>query len=155
VQDALSSSGFTSENLELELTESTLMNDSAQTDTRLKSVLDLGVRLAIDDFGTGFSNFQYILEYNVDCLKIDRSFVSKCPHDSKAAAVVQTIISMARELNILVVAEGVEREDQANFLLDRHCDTCQGYFFHKPMAIDALEKLLQCETTIEAGGHHQ
>jgi len=155
VQDALSSSGFTSENLELELTESTLMNDSAQTDTRLKSVLDLGVRLAIDDFGTGFSNFQYILEYNVDCLKIDRSFVSKCPHDSKAAAVVQTIISMARELNILVVAEGVEREDQANFLLDRHCDTCQGYFFHKPMAIDALETLLQCETTIEAGGHHQ
>jgi EAL domain-containing protein (putative c-di-GMP-specific phosphodiesterase class I) len=93
----------------------------------------LGVRIAIDDFGTGFSSFSYLLQYEVDRLKIDRSFVNRSADDPNAAAIVRSIISMAHGLNLKVVAEGVETIDQLNFLLHRECDEAQGFYFGKPV----------------------
>ena len=89
---------------------------------------ELGARISIDDFGTGFCSFSYLLQYQVDRLKIDQSFVKKAGTDANAAAVVRTIIAMSHGLNIKVVAEGVETEEQLRFLLRRKCDEAQGEF---------------------------
>jgi EAL domain-containing protein (putative c-di-GMP-specific phosphodiesterase class I) len=93
----------------------------------------LGVKIAIDDFGTGFSSFSYLLQYEVDRLKIDRSFVNRSADDPNAAAIVRAIISMAHGLNLKVVAEGVETNGQLDFLLRRRCDEAQGFLFGKPV----------------------
>jgi diguanylate cyclase (GGDEF)-like protein/PAS domain S-box-containing protein len=138
VQDALSSSGLHPEDLELEITERTLMVNSAETIAQLNRIRHLGVRVAVDDFGTGFSSFKYLLEYRVDCLKIDRSFISKCPVDGSAMAIVRSIIAMAHGLNLRVVAEGVETNEQMTFLLRRHCDEVQGFLFSKPMPVSRI-----------------
>jgi len=126
------------EDLELEITEYTLMISSTETSLALGRLRELGVRIAIDDFGTGFSSFKYILEYEVDRLKIDRSFIAKCPHDANATSIVRTVIAMAHGLRMKVVAEGVETEEQAAFLMRRHCDEAQGYLFGRPMPMDEV-----------------
>ena len=92
------------------------------------------MRISIDDFGTGFCSFSYLLQYQVDRLKIDQSFVKKAGTDANAAAVVRTIIAMSHGLNIKVVAEGVETEEQLRFLLRRKCDEAQGHFIGRPVA---------------------
>jgi EAL domain-containing protein (putative c-di-GMP-specific phosphodiesterase class I) len=102
---------------------------------------ELGVRISIDDFGTGFCSFSYLLQYQVDRLKIDQSFVKKAGIDANAAAVVRTIIAMSHGLNIKVVAEGVETDEQLRFLLRRKCDEAQGDFIGRPVAPDEF-----CET---------
>jgi EAL domain-containing protein (putative c-di-GMP-specific phosphodiesterase class I) len=109
------------------------MTSSAATSETLMQLRKLGVRIAIDDFGTGFSSFSYLLQYEVDRLKIDRSFVNRSADDPNAAAIVRSIISMAHGLNLKVVAEGVETIDQLNFLLHRECDEAQGFYFGKPV----------------------
>jgi diguanylate cyclase (GGDEF)-like protein/PAS domain S-box-containing protein len=138
VENALQESGLAAEDLELEITEYTLMISSTETSLALGRLRELGVRIAIDDFGTGFSSFKYILEYEVDRLKIDRSFIAKCPHDSNATSIVRTVIAMAHGLRMKVVAEGVETEEQAAFLTRRHCDEAQGYLFGRPMPMDEV-----------------
>lgn len=138
VEDALRESGLAAEDLELEITEYTLMISSTETSLALGRLRELGVRIAIDDFGTGFSSFKYILEYEVDRLKIDRSFIAKCPHDANATSIVRTVIAMAHGLRMKVVAEGVETEEQAAFLMRRHCDEAQGYLFGRPMPMDEV-----------------
>jgi len=138
VESALQESGLAPEDLELEITEYTLMISSTETSLALGRLRELGVRIAIDDFGTGFSSFKYILEYEVDRLKIDRSFIAKCPHDSNATSIVRTVIAMAHGLRMRVVAEGVETEEQAAFLTRRHCDEAQGYLFGRPMPMDEV-----------------
>jgi EAL domain-containing protein (putative c-di-GMP-specific phosphodiesterase class I) len=92
--------------------------------------------VAIDDFGTGFSSFSYILQYNVDRLKIDRSFVSRCLEDNGAAAIVRAIMAMAHGLKIDVVAEGVETLEQMDFLLRKKCDFAQGFLLSKAVALE-------------------
>lgn len=143
IRSALRDSGLAPEDLELEITENTLMISTQETTAMLTKIRDLGVKLAVDDFGTGFSNFRYILEQKIDRLKIDRSFVAKCASDATSAAVVRTIIAMAHGLNISVVAEGVETCEQSAFLQRRRCDVLQGFLFGKPEAIDKLEHLGQ------------
>ena len=130
---ALRESGLPARSLEIEITEQTLMTNSVATKETLMQLRKLGVKIAIDDFGTGFSSFSYLLQYEVDRLKIDRSFVNRSADDPNAAAIVRAIISMAHGLNLKVVAEGVETSDQLDFLLRRRCDEAQGFLFGKPV----------------------
>ena len=144
VEAALRESGLAPEDLELEITEYTLMISSTETSLALGRLRELGVRIAIDDFGTGFSSFKYILEYRVDRLKIDRSFIAKCPQDANAASIVRTVIAMAHGLRMKVVAEGVETTEQAAFLTRRHCDEAQGYIYGRPMPMDeVVERMIE------------
>ncbi|HEY4010287.1 MAG TPA: EAL domain-containing protein [Acidobacteriaceae bacterium] len=138
VEQALRHSGLAPTDLELEITEYTLMISSAETIAALSRLRAMGVKFALDDFGTGFSSFKYILEYKVDRLKIDRSFVSRCPEDANAASIVRTVIAMAHGLHMDVVAEGVETEAQQRFLAWRRCDQAQGYFYGRPMPLEQL-----------------
>jgi diguanylate cyclase (GGDEF)-like protein/PAS domain S-box-containing protein len=131
VGTALRESGLPARSLEIEITEQTLMSNTPTTNETLMQLRKLGVKIAIDDFGTGFSSFSYLLQYEVDRLKIDRSFVNRSADDPNAAAIVRAIISMAHGLNLKVVAEGVETDDQLNFLLRRRCDEAQGFYFGK------------------------
>jgi diguanylate cyclase (GGDEF)-like protein len=134
VEVALIKSGLPARNLEIEITENMLMVNSGDTLDKLQKMRELGVRISIDDFGTGFCSFSYLLQYQVDRLKIDQSFVKKSISDANAAAVVRTIIAMSHGLNIKVVAEGVETDEQLRFLQRRKCDEAQGYFIARPVA---------------------
>jgi diguanylate cyclase (GGDEF)-like protein len=134
VENSLMKSGLPPERLQIEITENMLMSNSEDVLDKLQRMRELGVRISIDDFGTGFCSFSYLLQYQVDRLKIDQSFVKKAGTDANAAAVVRTIIAMSHGLNIKVVAEGVETEEQLRFLLRRKCDEAQGYFIARPMA---------------------
>jgi diguanylate cyclase (GGDEF)-like protein/PAS domain S-box-containing protein len=133
VQDALEASGLPAQNLEIEITENMLMVNSGKSQDKLQKMRELGVRISIDDFGTGFCSFSYLLQYQVDRLKIDQSFVKKAVTDANAAAVVRAIIAMSHGLNIKVVAEGVETDEQLRFLLRRKCDEAQGFFIARPV----------------------
>jgi diguanylate cyclase (GGDEF)-like protein/PAS domain S-box-containing protein len=135
---ALRESGLPARSLEIEITEHTLMSNSPATNDTVMQLRKLGVKIAIDDFGTGFSSFSYLLQYEVDRLKIDRSFVNRSADDPTAAAIVRAIISMAHGLNLKVVAEGVETNDQLNFLLRRRCDEAQGFYFGKPVPAEMV-----------------
>ncbi len=134
VENSLMKSGLPPERLQIEITENMLMSNSEDILDKLQRMRGLGVRISIDDFGTGFCSFSYLLQYQVDRLKIDQSFVKKAGTDANAAAVVRTIIAMSHGLNIKVVAEGVETEEQLRFLLRRKCDEAQGYFIARPLA---------------------
>jgi diguanylate cyclase (GGDEF)-like protein len=146
VENSLMKSGLPPERLQIEITENMLMSNSEDVLGKLQRMRQLGVRISIDDFGTGFCSFSYLLQYQVDRLKIDQSFVKKAGTDANAAAVVRTIIAMSHGLNIKVVAEGVETEEQLRFLLRRKCDEAQGYFIARPMALEDF-----CETVRTCG----
>ena len=138
VKRSLAETGLPPAQFEIEITEQMLMANTPCVMETLRQTRELGVGVAIDDFGTGFSSFAYILEYHVDRLKIDRSFVAKVSQDENAAAVVRAIVAMGRGLNIELVAEGVETRDQLAFLLRRRCDTVQGWLFSKAVPIEAF-----------------
>jgi diguanylate cyclase (GGDEF)-like protein len=133
IENALKASSLRPRDLEIEITENMLMVNSGGNLDKLEKIRELGVRISIDDFGTGFCSFSYLLQYQVDRLKIDQSFVKKSVTDTNAAAVVRTIIAMSHGLNIRVVAEGVETDEQLRFLLRRKCDEAQGNFVAKPV----------------------
>jgi diguanylate cyclase (GGDEF)-like protein len=134
IENALKVSGLRPQSLEIEITENMVMLNSQSNLDKLQRIRGLGARIAIDDFGTGFCSFTYLLQYQVDRLKIDQSFVRQAVSDANAAAVVRTIIAMSHGLNMRVVAEGVETEEQLKFLLRRRCDEAQGRFFSGPVA---------------------
>jgi EAL domain-containing protein (putative c-di-GMP-specific phosphodiesterase class I) len=134
VENSLIKSRLPVERLQIEITENMLMSNSEGVLDKLQKMRELGVRISIDDFGTGFCSFSYLLQYQVDRLKIDQSFVKKAGTDANAAAVVRTIIAMSHGLNIKVVAEGVETDEQLRFLLRRKCDEAQGNFIGRPVA---------------------
>jgi diguanylate cyclase (GGDEF)-like protein/PAS domain S-box-containing protein len=147
IEDALLESKLSPHDLEIEITENTLMINSTANLEVLQNIRDLGVRLSIDDFGTGFSSFSYLLQYQIDRLKIDQSFVRQAMIDANAAAVVRTIIAMSHNLDIKVIAEGAETRDQLKFLLRRRCDEVQGYYFARPVPV---EQFIQTVAQIEA-----
>jgi diguanylate cyclase (GGDEF)-like protein len=134
IREALEESGLPPQNLQVELTENTLMINSASNLEKLQQIRQLGARVAIDDFGTGFCSFSYLLQYPVDRLKIDQSFVMKAITEPNAATVVRTIIAMSHHLGIKVIAEGVEKPEHLQFLAQRNCDEAQGYYFSRPVA---------------------
>ncbi|MDX9707250.1 MAG: EAL domain-containing protein, partial [Azospira sp.] len=135
---ALDASGLDPALLELELTESLLLDDAEAVLAAVRRLKSLGVQLSIDDFGTGYSSLAYLKRFAVDKLKIDRSFVRDCAGDPDDAAIVRAIVSMAHTLKLTVIAEGVESEDIAHFLSIHHCDEAQGFLYAKPMPAAAV-----------------
>jgi diguanylate cyclase (GGDEF)-like protein len=129
--------------LELEITESVLLDDMPETAVNLAMLCALGVRLSIDDFGTGYSSLGYLQRYPFDTLKIDRSFVTASGHSDNAVRLIETIIAMAHGLGMEVVAEGVETETQLALLRERDCDFAQGYYFKRPVPLDEIALLLE------------
>jgi EAL domain-containing protein (putative c-di-GMP-specific phosphodiesterase class I) len=109
----------------------------------LNEIKKMGVRLAIDDFGVGYSSLTHLKRFPIDTLKVDRSFIRDLPEDAEDKAITEAIIAMGRSLSLTVVAEGVETEEQQNFLRGLECDEMQGYHFSKPIAADAFAELLQ------------
>ena len=132
VQRALKASALPPELLELEITESTAMQQTDVTLRTLKKLKQLGVSIAIDDFGTGYSSLSYLRRFPVDKVKIDRSFVAEVPGSRDQGALVSGIIALAHALQIKVVAEGVESEAQRDFLRSCSCDYIQGFLVGKP-----------------------
>jgi diguanylate cyclase (GGDEF)-like protein/PAS domain S-box-containing protein len=138
VVDALGETGLPSRLLELELTESVLMRDSAKAVETLQRLNAIGVRVALDDFGTGYSSLSYLKRFPLDCLKIDRSFIADVTGDVQAEAIVRTIIALGHGLGMRVVAEGVETQEQLDMLRRLRCDEVQGYLLGRPAPPDQL-----------------
>jgi diguanylate cyclase (GGDEF)-like protein len=134
IEHSLARSGLAASNLEIEITEGMLMVNSHDNLDKLQKIRELGAKISIDDFGTGFCSFSYLLQYQVDRLKIDQTFVRQAETDLNAASVVRTIIAMSHGLNIRVVAEGVETDEQLRFLLRKKCDEAQGNFLGAPVS---------------------
>jgi diguanylate cyclase (GGDEF)-like protein/PAS domain S-box-containing protein len=132
--------------LELEITESMVMQDPAGAVKLIEQIKELGVRISIDDFGTGYSSIAYLKRFPIDSLKIDGSFIVDVPHDPSNVAITQAVIAMARTLQLTVIAEGVETREQFAFLRGRGCDEVQGYYFSAPLPIDQATTLLEQAT---------
>jgi EAL domain-containing protein (putative c-di-GMP-specific phosphodiesterase class I) len=128
--------------VDLEITESMVMDDVAGNIEKLRAVRDLGLNVAIDDFGTGYSSLAYLAKLPVNSLKIDRSFIITMLEDPNAMTLVSTIISLAHALKLKVVAEGVDAEDQLDPLRLLRCDEMQGYLFSKPLPAEELIAML-------------
>lgn len=128
--------------LEVELTESTAMQNPEMTTSLLEQIRNMGILIAIDDFGTGYSSLAYLEKFPIDILKIDISFVRRVTTDPHAIAITSAVIAMAKELNFLIVAEGVETDGQREFLSGHHCEEGQGFLFSKPVPADEFKKLL-------------
>ena len=109
------------------------MKNIAETLETLQALSTMGVKLSLDDFGTGYSSLKYLHQMNLDELKIDRAFVEKLPHDKTSISIVETILAMAKTMNLDVVAEGVEDEEQLNFLHLNNCSKVQGFYFSRPL----------------------
>jgi EAL domain-containing protein (putative c-di-GMP-specific phosphodiesterase class I) len=138
VADTLAETGIAPQRLELELTESLLMEDNEANRSVLAALAAMGVRVAIDDFGTGHSSLSYLKRFDIDTLKIDRSFVTALPQDTEDAAIATAIVAMGHSLNMKIVAEGVETDDQAEFLHALGCDEIQGYLLSRPLPADSF-----------------
>ncbi|HXF67856.1 MAG TPA: EAL domain-containing protein [Burkholderiales bacterium] len=142
VREALAAMAGAGERLDLEITESMLMEDIEGAIAKLGELRAMGLQIALDDFGTGYSSLSYLTRLPLHSLKVDRSFVARMSKGPEEMAVVSTVISLARALNLKVVAEGVETEEQANLLKLLRCDEAQGYFFAKPMPEQEIARLL-------------
>lgn len=140
---ALEKTGLNPQLLELELTESILLEDIDHLLGQLDGLKKLGVKLAIDDFGTGYSSLAYLKKFNIDRLKIDQSFVRDINTDPNDAAIVRAIVQMAHTLNLKVIAEGVEDEAMLKHLRDCGCDEVQGYLFSKPLPAETFETFIK------------
>ncbi|HEX8615339.1 MAG TPA: EAL domain-containing protein [Telluria sp.] len=143
IGDVLAQTGLAPSLLEIELTESLFMSDVTLAVELLHSMKSLGVNLSIDDFGTGYSSLSYLSRFPIDVLKIDRSFVSDITRDANDAAIVASIIALAHNLKLSVIAEGVETAEQLDYLRRHGCDEMQGYYFSRPLAAVAFEELLR------------
>jgi diguanylate cyclase (GGDEF)-like protein len=146
---ALRETGLDPQLLELELTESTLMDSDSATLAKLHELSRAGIQLSVDDFGTGYSSMASLKNFPISVLKVDRSFVRDLPLDGGNAAITEAIIAMAKSLKIDVTAEGVETEEQARFFEEKNCNRCQGFYFSRPVPALEITALLQ-----ESDGTH-
>lgn len=143
VKEVIEDSAIDPKQLELELTESILIDDLEHTLDILTRLRAMGVRMAIDDFGTGYSSLNYLKQFPVDTLKIDQSFIQNLPHNTDDAQITRTIISMAHNLGLGVIAEGVETQEQLKFLQLVKCEEVQGFYFSKAIPANALVALIK------------
>nr|WP_227537994.1 EAL domain-containing protein [Marinobacter vulgaris] len=143
VMNALEASGLNPQQLELEITERLILDNTIETADILRQLDQSGVRLSVDDFGTGYSALSYLKSYPFDTLKIDKSFVRDVMTEQDDAALVKAIINMAHSLGLRVIAEGVEEEAQTHFLQHEGCDYSQGYFYSRPLPEDAFREWLE------------
>jgi diguanylate cyclase (GGDEF)-like protein/PAS domain S-box-containing protein len=153
IRRVLHETGLAPQYLELELTEGLLLANADVTFSVLQELKAMGLTLAIDDFGTGYSNFNYLRQFRVSKLKIDRSFIRDVAVNPDDAAITTAIISMAKSLNLKVIAEGVEDEAQMSFLRAHQCDEIQGYYFSKPLAVDKVADKLRGDFLLRARAH--
>ena len=133
IADALAQAELAPNGLELEITESMVMQNPERAVTTLNRLREMGIPVSIDDFGTGYSSLGYLKRFPIDNVKIDRSFIKDLPHDTDDAAITRAVIAMAQSLRIRVIAEGVETREQLQFLRDHDCNECQGYFLSRPL----------------------
>ena len=145
VRRILEKYGIPPELVEIEITESVFAD--AVAGAALRQLAELGVRLALDDFGTGYSSLNYLRQYPIHVVKIDRSFLEDIPMNPASATLAETIITMAHALGKEVVAEGVETAEQLQFLRERRCDSAQGFFLAQPMPVAQAGELLQARRT--------
>ena len=129
--------------LELEITESVIMEDPQQWIELLNAIKDLGVKIAIDDFGTGYSSLSYLRKLPIDKLKIDMSFVNDIPDEEDACAIANSVINLSENMKMITLAEGIETKEQENYLRDNNCEEGQGYLYAKPMDIDKVKQWLK------------
>ena len=143
VLEIIESENIDAKYLELELTESLVVDNPEKTIVMLTALKEMGIRLSIDDFGTGYSSLSYLSQFPLDILKIDKSFINQMETNNKGLALTQTIIAIAHNLSLEVVAEGVETEQQLNLLRKLSCEYVQGYFFSKPIPASEITSLLE------------
>jgi diguanylate cyclase (GGDEF)-like protein/PAS domain S-box-containing protein len=148
VRSTLTSCGLPARYLDLEVTENVLMHSIDKATETLRKLSDLGVQLSMDDFGRGYSSLYYLKSFRMQTLKIDRLFMNDVVGDPDDASIVNTIISISRNLNLKVVAEGVETREQLEFLRERHCDLMQGFLFSKALPAAALTEVLKAGTRL-------
>ncbi len=148
VERLLASSGITPALLEFELTESATMVDVAVSKRMINAFNRLGLKTSIDDFGTGMSSFAYLRELNVHTVKLDRAFIMNIAENSKDARIVEAMITLCHNLDIRVVAEGIEQQNQVTLLRSLNCDTGQGYFFGKPTPASSIDALLSARESV-------
>jgi EAL domain-containing protein (putative c-di-GMP-specific phosphodiesterase class I) len=142
IRETLEQTGLPAETLEIEITETAMLKDIAETIPLLFSLKQAGVRLAIDDFGTGYSSMTYLKNFPIDTLKIDRSFVEEIVFNQKDAAIAKTIVQLADNLKLSTVAEGVETVEQAEMLKKMGCEEFQGFYFSRPKPPAEIEAML-------------
>jgi EAL domain-containing protein (putative c-di-GMP-specific phosphodiesterase class I) len=140
IRESLASHDVLPECLKLEITESAMMENVEDTAEQLREIKKLGVRLSVDDFGTGFSSLSHLKMLPVDEMKIDRSFVSDVATNKHSQKIVNSIVRLAHELQLVVVAEGVEEESALAYLRSIGCDLAQGYYFDRPRPADQVEE---------------
>lgn len=141
VRDTMASTGIRPSRLELEVTETAMMQDRDRAAAILRQLADMGISVAVDDFGTGYSNLSYLIDFSFGKLKIDRSFVSRIDTDSSSGAVVSTIVGLSRALGVSIIAEGVETENQATLLRAAGCEVVQGFLYGRPAPLELGEAL--------------
>ncbi|BBB89933.1 MAG TPA: EAL domain-containing protein [Methylomusa anaerophila] len=152
--DILHETGLESKYLELEITEGALMDKTDETMNVLRQMKEIGIFISIDDFGTGYSSLEYLKQFPIDCLKIDKTFIDEINKQSMQSNIAQVIITLGNSLNLKVVAEGVETAEQLDFLKNHRCDEVQGYYFYHPLPIQDFEQLMRskrgngCQATL-------
>ena len=148
IRDCIARWGVAPGSLELEITETALVSREQEVDVLMRGIRALGVELSIDDFGTGYSSLAYLKRFPVQRLKIDRAFIRDLGKDDDSAAIVHSVINLARNLKLLVVAEGVETEGQLAMLRDMQCDEFQGYLFSRPVPAERVPSLLEMNKSL-------
>jgi EAL domain-containing protein (putative c-di-GMP-specific phosphodiesterase class I) len=151
VASALAASGLAPERLELEITESTLLQDSENTLSTLYRLRALGVRIAMDDFGTGYSSLSYLQSFPFDRIKIDRSFIEDVAEGIGSLNIVRAVAALAKGLGMTTTAEGVETQEQLETVRSEGCTEMQGYLFSKPLPADEVDRLLRTEVASSDG----
>jgi EAL domain-containing protein (putative c-di-GMP-specific phosphodiesterase class I) len=155
VRDAITSTGLLPGTLRLEITESFLVNGTEQVIARLDELRSIPVELYLDDFGTGFSSLSYLHRYRLDALKIDRSFISRIGELHNDAPIVASIVSLAKELGMGVIAEGVETHLQAERLIALECPHAQGFLFSPPLSVKDAHAFLARQRARSLGARHR
>ncbi|MEJ2406760.1 MAG: EAL domain-containing protein [Candidatus Thiodiazotropha sp.] len=151
VVDILQETGINPELLELEITETTIMSNPQNSSQVLRQLRDIGVQLAIDDFGTGYSSLAYLKSLPISKLKIDKSFVRDIPDDPNDAAITRAVVALGKSLQLLVIAEGVETQAQADFLMNEGCFLAQGFLYAHPMPANEIEPFLRKHVSADHG----
>jgi len=143
IADLLDSQAYSCENIEFEVTESQIMSNPEKSIETLQQISKLGISISIDDFGTGYSSLAYLKRLPIDKLKIDRSFIKDLPDDAEDSAISKTVISLCGNLNLNVIAEGVETIEQKEFLLQNGCNLIQGYLYSRPLSTEDMTQYLK------------
>ena len=143
LQELLKEYSVSTHSIELEVTESGLMLNPEESVKQLNALKELGIKISIDDFGTGYSSLSYIKQLPVSKIKIDKSFINELPENSEDVMIVKTVISLAKNLDLEIIAEGVETKEQNDFMFENECHLIQGYYHSKPICSKDTEEFLK------------